>query len=66
MNVVIKRLIIQMMISWKYMINYESVFGNYYFAINYVNGVSLPLVYSSVRKANIDRNFMVKWLKNSC
>lgn len=22
------------------------------------------LVYSSVRKANIDRNFMVKWLKN--
>ena len=32
--------------------------------INYVNGVSLPLIYSSVRKANIDRNFMVKWLKN--
>lgn len=42
----------------------DGTIGNYYFAINYVNGVGLPLVYSSVRKANIDRNFMVKWLKN--
>ena len=42
----------------------DGTIGNYYFAINYVNGISLPLVYSSVRKANIDRNFMVKWLKN--
>lgn len=42
----------------------DGTIGNYYFAINYVNGVSLLLIYSSVRKANIDRNYIIKWLKN--
>lgn len=38
--------------------------GNYYFTVNYINGIELHCVYSSVRKANIDRNYIIKWLKN--
>lgn len=38
--------------------------GNYYFTVNYINGVYLHCVYSSARKANIDRNYIIKWLKN--
>lgn len=38
--------------------------GNYYFIVNYINGAHLYCIYSSSRKANIDRNYMIKWLKN--
>lgn len=40
----------------------DGTIGNYYFAVNYVNGVSTPFVYSSIRKANIDRNYMIREL----
>ena len=38
--------------------------GNYYFVVNYVNGIHLSFVYSSARKANTDRNYIIKWLKD--
>lgn len=38
--------------------------GNYYFPVNYINGICLPCIYSSARKANTDRNFIIKWLKD--
>lgn len=41
----------------------DGTIGNYYFTINYINGVRLHCIYSSARKANIDRNFIIKWLK---
>lgn len=42
----------------------DGTIGNYYFVVNYVNGVHLSFVYSSARKANTDRNYIIKWLKN--
>lgn len=34
------------------------------YKIKYVNGVHLSFVYSSARKANTDRNYIIKWLKD--
>lgn len=41
----------------------DGTIGNYYFTINYINGINTHFVYSSIRKANIDHNFIIKWLK---
>lgn len=42
----------------------DGTIGNYYFTVDYVNGIHLYFVYSSTRKANTDRNYIIKWLKN--